>query len=188
MTAIGSKCTRPLIDRTLICNAILYHFQITLICGRINRPFIPLTLFLLSRPLEQLEFIRLSNSKAEICFVLIFHFTYPTATTIYAPTRTPKSISTTSLSTLNKYLVIFKSLARDDLLINFLVFDILHTHTLLRVFKKRKTEKEREKEKERENSAKDDCIVVVVFVCALVFEDEYFVTFRHHRSNIDDER
>ena len=50
--------------------------------------------------------------------------------------------------------------------------DILHTHTL-RLFKKRKTEKEREREKERENSAKDDCIVVVVFVCALVFEDEY---------------
>ena len=69
MTVFGSICTRSRIDRTLICNAILYHFQITLFCGRINRPSIPLTLFLLSRPLEQLEFIRFSNSPAEICFV-----------------------------------------------------------------------------------------------------------------------
>ena len=34
-----------------------------------NRPYTPVTLFLLSRPLEQLEFIRLSNFIAEICFV-----------------------------------------------------------------------------------------------------------------------
>ena len=68
MTVEGSKCTRILINRTLICNAILHHFQITLRCGRSNRPYTPVTLFLLSRPLEQLEFIRLSNSKAEICF------------------------------------------------------------------------------------------------------------------------
>jgi hypothetical protein len=34
----------------------------------LNRPSIPLTLFLLSRPLEQLEFIRLSNFQAEISF------------------------------------------------------------------------------------------------------------------------
>ena len=93
MTVSGSICTRPLIDRTLICNAILYHFQITLICGHINRPFIPLTLFLLSRPLEQLEFIRFSNFPAEICFVVqsLGHndlFSH----------ATPKSISTTSLS------------------------------------------------------------------------------------------
>ena len=38
-------------------------------CGRINRLFIPPTLFLLSRPLEQLEFIRSSNFPAEPCFV-----------------------------------------------------------------------------------------------------------------------
>ena len=94
MTAIGSIYTRPLINRTLICSAILYHFQITLICGRTNRPFIPLTLFLLSRPLEQLrKFIRLSNLIAEICFV----FSTISATTIYAPTQLPTSISTTSL-------------------------------------------------------------------------------------------
>ena len=68
MTVSGSICTRPRIDRTLICNAILYHFQITLTCGRFNRQIIPLTLFLLSRPLEELEFIRLSNLIAEICF------------------------------------------------------------------------------------------------------------------------
>ena len=68
MTVSGSTCTRKLIDRTLICNAILYHFQITLTCGRFNRQIIPLTLFLLSRPLEELEFIRLSNLIAEICF------------------------------------------------------------------------------------------------------------------------
>ena len=61
MTVAGSTCTRILIDRTLICHAILYHFQITLFCGRTNRLIIPLTLFLLSRPLEQLEFIRFSN-------------------------------------------------------------------------------------------------------------------------------
>jgi hypothetical protein len=69
MTVLGSKCTRIRTDRTLICNAILYHSQITLVCGRSNRPSIPRTLFLLSRPLEQLEFIRLSNLIAEICFV-----------------------------------------------------------------------------------------------------------------------
>ena len=69
MTIFGSICTRNLTDRTLICNAILYHFQITLRCGPLNRRCIPLTLFLLSRPLEQLEFIRFSNFLAEICFV-----------------------------------------------------------------------------------------------------------------------
>jgi len=69
MTVSGSFCTRPLIDRTLICNAILYYFQITFKCGPINRLIIPPTLFLLSRPLEQLEFIRSSNSIAEICCV-----------------------------------------------------------------------------------------------------------------------
>merc|ERR1712070_278649 len=68
MTVFGSTFTRYLIDRTLLCNTILYHFQITLFCGRINRPYTPLTLFLFSRPLEQLEFIRLSNSPAEISF------------------------------------------------------------------------------------------------------------------------
>ena len=93
MTVFGSICTRSRTDRTLICNAILYHFQITLFCGRINRPSIPLTLFLLSRPLEQLEFIRFSNSPAER-----FVFQVQSTTTIYAPTQTPKSISTTSLS------------------------------------------------------------------------------------------
>jgi hypothetical protein len=68
MTASGSPCTRHLIDRTLLCNAILDHFQITLYCGPINRPYIPVTLFLLSRPLEQLEFIRVSNLRAETWF------------------------------------------------------------------------------------------------------------------------
>ena len=68
MTVFGSFYTRPLTDRTLLCHAILYHFQITLFCGRKNRPFIPLTLFLFSRPLEQLEFIRLSNLRAEPYF------------------------------------------------------------------------------------------------------------------------
>jgi len=38
------------------------------------------------------------------------------------------------------------------------------------LFKKRKREKER---KEREKSVRDDCIVVVFVLCALVFEDEY---------------
>ena len=97
MTLCSSPSTRILIDRTLICNAILYHFQITLICGRTNRLFIPLTLFLLSRPLEQLEFIRFSNfqqkygssiSSSDVCY---------TCPTENAPTQLPKSISTTSL-------------------------------------------------------------------------------------------
>ena len=68
MTVLGSTCTRKLIDRTLICHAILYHFQIALFCGLNNRPSIPLTLFLLSRPLEQLEFIRTSSAPAERSF------------------------------------------------------------------------------------------------------------------------
>ena len=45
MTASCSPRTRFRTDRTLICNAILYHFQITFTCGRFNRIFIPLTLF-----------------------------------------------------------------------------------------------------------------------------------------------
>ena len=78
MTVLRQQCHTLPIDRTLICNAILYHFQITLYCGHINRPFIPLTLFLLSRPLEQLEFIRFSNFQAEMCFVP------PTSATTYS--------------------------------------------------------------------------------------------------------
>ena len=77
MTVFGSTCTRPLIDRTLLCNAILYHFQVTLTCGRINRLIIPFTLFLLSYPLEQLEFIRSSNFLAEISFVPPQRFMLP---------------------------------------------------------------------------------------------------------------
>ena len=38
------------------------------------------------------------------------------------------------------------------------------------MFKNRK----RKRERERERIARDDCIVVVVFVRALVFEDEYY--------------
>ena len=91
----GQHLHTPLIDRTLICHAILYHFQITLTCGRYNRPSIPLTLFLLSRPLEQLEFIRLSNFPAEICSPTSHRST--TCPTDNAPTQLPKSISTTSL-------------------------------------------------------------------------------------------
>ena len=91
MTVLGSTCTRTLIDRTLICNAILYHFQITLFCGRTNRPFIPPTLFLLSRPLEQLEFIRLSNFQQKyVSSPVLGH------NDLFSHT-TPKSISTTSL-------------------------------------------------------------------------------------------
>ena len=118
MTVFGSTCTRILIDRTLICHAILYHFQITLTCGHINRPIIPLTLFLLSRPLEQLEFIRFSNLQAEIWFVLSLFPDNPSYPTENAPTQLPKSISTTSLHSKTSS---FKSPARDDLLINFLV-------------------------------------------------------------------
>ena len=113
MTVFGSTCTRILIDRTLICNAILYHFQITLICGRINRPIIPLTLFLLSRPLEQLEFIRLSNLPAEICFV----------SPVTRPQRfiLPRNFQSRYRRHLSHSKPLFKSPARDDLLINFLV-------------------------------------------------------------------
>ena len=47
---------------------------------------------------------------------------------------------------------------------------IIHTtHTFARL----RTERERERKRERERIARDDCIVVV-FVRALVFEDEYY--------------
>ena len=69
MTVFGSTCTRIHIHRTLICNAILHHFQVTLSHDRIERICILLTLFLLSRPFEQLEFIRSSNLVAEVIFV-----------------------------------------------------------------------------------------------------------------------
>jgi len=69
MTIFGSICTRKLIHKTLICNTILKHFKITLFCGYSHRRYTPLTLFLFSRPLEQLEFIRSSNSPAEVIFV-----------------------------------------------------------------------------------------------------------------------
>ena len=114
MTVSGSICTRILIDRTLICNAILYHFQITLFCGRFNRPSIQLTLFLLSRPLEQLEFIRSSNLPAEIYFVI-----YP----VSRPQRfiLPRNFQSRYRRHLFILNFFFKSPARDDLLINFLV-------------------------------------------------------------------
>ena len=53
-------------------------------------------------------------------------------------------------------------------LVEYLDISYTHTHTFacLRI--------ERERERERERIARDDCIVVVVFVCALVFEDEYY--------------
>ena len=113
MTVFGSTCTRSLIDRTLICHAILYHFQITLKCGRINRPSIPITLFLLSRPLEQLEFIRFSNFRAEICFVVhqLGH------NDLFSHANSKVDIDDISF-TLN---FSFNSPLRDDLLINFLV-------------------------------------------------------------------
>ena len=48
---------------------------------------------------------------------------------------------------------------------------IIHTtHTFARL----RTERERERKREKERIARDDCIVVVVFVRALVFEDEYY--------------
>ena len=111
MTVFGSICTRSRTDRTLICNAILYHFQITLFCGRSNRPSIPLTLFLLSRPLEQLEFIRFSNSQQK--YRLPIH----RPQRFMLPRNSKVDIDDISL-TLNTF---FKSPARDDLLINFLV-------------------------------------------------------------------
>ena len=69
MTTFGSICTRICIHRTLICNAILKHFKITILCGYSHRHYTPIALLLFSRPLEQLEFIRSSNSRAEAIFV-----------------------------------------------------------------------------------------------------------------------
>ena len=92
MTVFGSTCTRPLIDRTLICNAILYHFQITLICGRINRPSSHSHFFSSRAHLSNSSlFVSATSSRN------MFRLPVNSATTIYAPTQTPKSISTTSL-------------------------------------------------------------------------------------------
>ena len=112
MTVFGSICTRFLIDRTLIRNAILHHFQITLFCGPINRIFIPLTLFLLSRPLEQLEFIVLATCQQKDGSVQS-----PSYNGICSHTNSKVDIDDISL-TLNFFL---NSDLRDDLLINFLV-------------------------------------------------------------------
>ena len=116
MTVSGSICTRHLIDRTLICNAILYHFQITIMCGRINRPCTPTHTF---SPLVA----HLSNSSLFVPATceqkdpFLPYRASHSATTIYSPTHIPKSISTTSLH--SKPLL--QLLSRDDLLINFLV-------------------------------------------------------------------
>ena len=112
MTVFGSICTRSLIDRTLICNAILYHFQITLVCGRINRPYLHSHFFSSRAHLSNSSLFVLATSEQKYVSSPPY-----SATTIYAPTQLPKSISTTSLH----FKLSFKSLARDDLLINFLV-------------------------------------------------------------------
>ena len=117
MTLCSSPSTRILIDRTLICNAILYHFQITLTCGRTNRLFIPLTLFLLSRPLEQLEFIRFSNFQQK------YGSSISSSTSLYVPhgkcSHATSKVDIDDISSIQNFF--FKSPARDDLLINFLV-------------------------------------------------------------------
>ena len=112
MTAIGSICTRPRTDRTLICNAVLYHFQITLFRGPINRQMIPLTLFLLSRPLEQLEFIRFSNFPAEPCSAQPIR-----------PQRfmLPRYFQRRYRRHLLHFKLLFQIIRANDLLINFLV-------------------------------------------------------------------
>jgi len=89
-TAPGSICTHQLINRTLICDAILYHFHVTSICGRTERPFIPFALFHLSRPFEQLEFNSFERLSRRSPFRPI-----QSATSIDFPTQTLKSISMT---------------------------------------------------------------------------------------------
>ena len=126
MTVFGSTCTRLLIDRTLICNAILYHFQITLICGRINRPSSH-SHFFSSRA-------HLSNSSL---FVLAtFQQKYvsspPTRPQRFILPRKLQSRYRRHLFTLN---FSFKSPARDDLLINFLVslFTLVQEFKIVRI-------------------------------------------------------
>ena len=97
MTVAGSTCTRI---SSIGHSFATQYFTISRLpcrCGHINRLIIPLTLFLLSRPLEQLEFIRFSNSHAEILFVHLSLDYFTFCPTDNAPTQLPKSISTTSL-------------------------------------------------------------------------------------------
>jgi len=77
-----------------------------------NRLFIPLTLFLLSRPLEQLEFIRLSNSKQKPCFIPV---TRPQRFIL------PRKLQSRYRRHLFNFKPLFQIPARDDLFTNFLV-------------------------------------------------------------------
>ena len=113
MTVFGSTCTRPLIDRTLICNAILYHFQITLFCGRINRPSSHLHFFSSRAHLSNSSlFVSATSSRN------MFRHRPVTRPQRFMLPRKLQSRYRRHLFTLNFF---FKSLARDDLLINFLV-------------------------------------------------------------------
>ena len=77
--------------------------------------FIPLTLFLLSRPLEQLEFIRFSNFQQK--YVSSNSLSSNSTTTIYAPTL----LQSRYRRHLSHFKLPFQIPPRDDLLINFLV-------------------------------------------------------------------
>ena len=74
------------IDRTLICNAVLYHFNVTVFCGLSTRPFIPLAFLLLSHPFG-------SNSSLFVVQQLSCRTIFPTrttSTTMDSPARFPK--------------------------------------------------------------------------------------------------
>ena len=118
MTVFGSTCTRHLINRTLIRNAILYHFQITFSCGRTNRPFIPLTLFLLSRPLEQLSlFVRATPSEKKCLSFSSHQLGHNDLCSLFSHATSKVDIDDISFTS-NFH---FKPHLRGDLLINFLV-------------------------------------------------------------------
>ena len=112
MTVFGSICTRSRTDRTLICNAILYHFQITLFCGRINRPSSHSHFFSSRAHLSNSSLFVSATSQQK------YVSSPPTRPQRFMLPRNSKVDIDDISSTLKPF---FKSPARDDLLINFLV-------------------------------------------------------------------
>ena len=112
MTVLAAHAHAYVIDRTLICNAILYHFQITLYCGRINRPSSHSHFFSSRAHLSNSSlFVRATLQQKDLSLQRLGH------NDLFSHANSNVDID--DISSIQN--VFFKSSARDDLLINFLV-------------------------------------------------------------------
>jgi len=65
LARFGSKCTRKILNWTFMLHAILYDVKMTMLSCLIDRPIIPIILFLFSQPTKQREVSRKRCSSAE---------------------------------------------------------------------------------------------------------------------------